>query len=308
MPLYKINSSNINSIRETQFKYEKEIQNLFEKNLKLFTGLDLVKSEFIIKNRRIDTLAFDPETNGFVIIEFKRDKNFSVIDQGFAYLGLMLENMAEFIVEYNESVIKPLKRSEFDASQSRIMFVSPNFSQIQIEGANFKDIAIELWEIKKFENDTVLINQIQKSNSAESIKPITQKNEKLKSVSTEIIVPTEEYHLKNGSPLTHELYFIFKGSILNIATNIDIKFKRQEIGFIVNGKYFADVYMNRSNLKIMINLKKGELNDPRKLAKDVSSIGKWGNGDYRIEISNTENLEYIMDLVKQSYNINSRKV
>ena len=68
-------------------------------------GLTLVKSEFTIKNKRIDTLAYDEQTKAFVIIEVKRDKNLSVVDQGFTYLSLMLENKADFIVEYKKSLL-----------------------------------------------------------------------------------------------------------------------------------------------------------------------------------------------------------
>jgi hypothetical protein len=41
---------------------------------------------------RIDTLAFDKESSAFIIIEYKKDRNFSVVDQGVAYLNLMLNN------------------------------------------------------------------------------------------------------------------------------------------------------------------------------------------------------------------------
>ncbi len=50
----------------------------------------------------------------------------------------------------------------------------------------------------------------------------------------------------------------------------------------------------------MINLKKGQLDDPKSLMKDISKIGYWGNGDYETIVSNTNNLEYIMSLVKQA--------
>jgi hypothetical protein len=62
---------------------------------------------------RIDTLAFDPESRAFIIIEYKRDRNFSVIDQGMAYLNLMLNNKTDFILEYNERITTPsLKRED----------------------------------------------------------------------------------------------------------------------------------------------------------------------------------------------------
>jgi RecB family endonuclease NucS len=67
-------------------------------------GLQLVKSEFAIKSKRIDSLAFDRQTNEFIIIEYKKDKNYSVVDQGLTYLNLMLQNKAELILTYNETL------------------------------------------------------------------------------------------------------------------------------------------------------------------------------------------------------------
>jgi len=75
-------------------------------------GLELVKSKFTRKNKRVDTLAYDPQACAFIIIEYKRDKNISVVDQGFTYLSLMLENLADFIVEYNESLKKNMNRED----------------------------------------------------------------------------------------------------------------------------------------------------------------------------------------------------
>ena len=34
--------------------------------------------------------------------------------------------------------------------------------------------------------------------------------------------------------------------------------------------------------------------------RDISEIGHWGNGDYQVQVSNDENLEYIMSLIKQA--------
>jgi len=55
------------------------------------------------------------------MIEYKKDKNFSVIDQGVAYLNLMLDNKSDFILEYNErsSLSNNLKRRGVDFLQER---------------------------------------------------------------------------------------------------------------------------------------------------------------------------------------------
>ena len=102
----------LETIKELPFKLEKEIQKISENNLEIIFGLNFIKSEFSLNNFRIDTLAFEIETRSFVIIEYKRDKNFSVIDQGYAYLSLMLNNKADFILEYNENCKDNLKKAD----------------------------------------------------------------------------------------------------------------------------------------------------------------------------------------------------
>ncbi|NBG66205.1 DUF5655 domain-containing protein [Acidiluteibacter ferrifornacis] len=300
MPIYQNVKSSLSSIKEKPFKLEKEIQNLFESNLENIMGLQMVKSEFTIKNKRIDTLGYDKESKAFIIIEYKRGKNISVVDQGLSYLGLMLENKADFIIEYNETQKETLKRNDVDWSQSRVVFVSQSFTENQRLATNFKDLGIELWEIKQYENNTVSINSIKKAKSAESIKPLTQKNQEFKAVQDEIKVYTEEDHLAGKSESTIELYEEFKDAILELSNKAEIRVKKQEVGFELEGKIFCDIHIQNKGLKMWINLKKGSLDDPKEIARDVSNVGHWGNGDYQIQVSDTKNLEYIMSLVKQA--------
>lgn len=263
-------------------------------------GLTLVKSEFTIKNKRIDTLGFDPQSKAFVIIEYKRDRNSSVVDQGFTYLNLMLQNKADFILEYNEGLKKYIKRDEVDWSQTRVAFVSPGFTENQREATNFKDIAIELWEVKQFENAFVSINQIKKSNSAESIKAITDKNKDLQDISKEIKVYTEEDHLQGKSDDTIELYEKFKAAILDLAPDIEVKPQKWYIAF-KKGSNISDIELKKNGIKISVNMKTGKLDDPKKLMRDVSVLkGHSLNGDYEYKVDNDNDLEYIMSLVKQA--------
>jgi len=52
-----------------------------------------------------------------------------VTQEGYAYLGLLLCNKAEFILEYNERKSQSLKRDDVDWSQSKVIFVSPQFTK-----------------------------------------------------------------------------------------------------------------------------------------------------------------------------------
>lgn len=299
MALYTNQTGKLKEVKERPFKLEKDIQKVFETNLSVIMGLQLVKSEFTIKNKRIDTLAYDPQACAFIIIEYKRDKNISVVDQGFTYLSLMLENKADFIVEYNEILHQNMKREDVDWSQTRVAFVSTNFTENQVQATNFKDIAIELWEVKQFENETIIINPIKKSNAAESIKPLTQNKEALKTVTDEIKVYTEEDHINKASELTEELYEKFKAAILVLAGDIEVKPQKFYIAF-KKGKNIADIAILKKSIKIFINAKVGHLDDPKHLAQDVSNIGHWGNGDYQVQVDDDKNLEYIMSLIKQA--------
>lgn len=305
MALYKI-KNNLEYIKEKPFKLEKEIQNLTEQNLKTILGYDMVKSEFALNNFRIDTLAFDREAKSFVIIEYKRDKNFSVIDQGYAYLSLMLNNKADFILEFNETQNRTLKRNDVDWSQSRVIFISPSFTTYQVEAINFKDLPIELWKVKRYENDTVSYEEIQKSGAKESIKTISNKNKEVDIITNEIKVFTEEEHINKAEFEIRELYEQFKERLFNFGDNISLNPRKHFIGFKTQGNTFCDIVFLTKGLKIFLNMKSGELEDLKGIARDVSNVGHWGNGAYEIKINNSDEIEYILSLIKQSFRINNK--
>ncbi len=303
MPLYKIDNK-LSSIREKPFKLEKELQKLTENNINTIFGYDCVKSEFTVGNFRLDTLAYDKETNSFVIIEYKRDKNFSVIDQGYAYLSLMLNNKADFILEYNESQKDTLKRTDIDWSQSKVIFISQSFTAYQKEAINFKDLPIELWEIKRYENNSVSYEQVQKLGSTESIKTVSKSDNDIDQVAKEIKVYTEQDNLVKANEETAELYDKFKQAVLNLG-DISIKPKKLYVAFVY-GTNVVDIHIQKKALKMWLNMRKGELDDSRGLTRDVSGTGHWGNGDYEIQVTSDDDLEYIMSLIKQSVRKNKK--
>ena len=298
MPIYLNTNNKLKEVEEKAFKLERDIQRVFEENLDTIMQLTLVKSEFTIKNKRIDTLAYDMQSNAFIIIEYKRDRNLSVVDQGFTYLSLMLENKADFIVEYNESLKKNLKRDDIDWSQTRVAFVSTAFTDNQILATNFKDIAIELWEVKQFENNIISVTPIKKTRAAESIKAITQQNQALRKVSDEIKVYTEDEHIARASEEIEELYVKFRDAILNLADGIEVKPLKQYIAFKKDTNIVC-MNIQKKQIRMWIGAKFGTLNDAKEIAKDVRNTGDWGTGDYEVAVDNDKDLEYIMSLIKQ---------
>ncbi len=115
-----------------------------------------------------------------------------------------------------------------------------------------------------------------------------------------VILYDEASHLQHGSQNIQILYNELKQKILKLDKNIYIEPKKLYIAFKMDTN-ICDVEIQRSKLKVTINLPKGKLQDPDKIAEDVSLTGHWGNGDYRIILSDNEMLDYAINLIKQAY-------
>ncbi len=304
MAIFNIKKGKLGRIKRLSFKLEKDIQKLTEENLQTIFNLQLVKSEFSLSGLRIDTLAYDNENNSFVILEYKRDKNISVIDQGYAYLSLMLNNKADFILEYNENCDKSLRRNDVDWSQSRVIFISPSFSKYQQQAINFKDLPIELWEISRYDGNLVQYTQLKSPETSESINKISKRSGVVKRVSEEVKVYTEEDLLRVSPEGIKDLYSELKNQILSLDENIEVIPKKKYIAFKAQTN-FTDIRPQKKQIKLWLNLVKGQLKDPNKIARDVSNIGHWGNGEYEVNFSSPDDLPYLMSLIKQSYDKNS---
>jgi len=288
----------LESVRVKPFRYEKDIQNIVEKNLTQVFDLEFVCSEMTIKNFRVDTLCYDKSNKSFVIIEYKKGKSYSVIDQGYSYLSLMLNNKSDFILEYNENKSGNLKRGNIDWTQSKVLFISPNFSTYQKESINFRDLPIELYEIKKFSNNSIIINQI-KGEGSESVSKLSKGKGVIGKVSKEVKVYSEEDIVSFGEKEIQSLYYSLRSSILELD-DVDILPRKKYIGF-VRDRNICSIFVQKKKIKLWINMKKDELNDGQGLMRDVSHIGHHGIGDYETHIDNDDDIEYILSLIKQSY-------
>lgn len=301
--LYKIENNKIEEVFEKEFKLERELQNFVENNLKELLNLELVKSECVIEKYRLDTLAFDNENNSFVIIEYKRGNSYSVIDQGYSYLATVLNNKADIILEYNETLNKSLKRSDIDWSQTKVIFISQSFNKFQRDSLNFKNLPIELYEVKRYKNDIISFNPIKGRENTEDINTILKSNLEVEKVSQEIKKYSIDEHLKGVNENIIELFYQFRERIENVFPEIEIEAKKLYIAFKNNKKNIVYLLLQKNAIKIWLNAKYGEIDDFKKISKDVSNTGHWGNGDYELTIKDDKELEYIMSLIVEVNNL-----
>jgi hypothetical protein len=314
MELYNLNKKNLEEVSLVPFKLEKEIQALVENNTESIFELEFIESEFRVEKYRIDSLCFDLENNCFVIVEYKKGSSYSVVDQGMTYLQLMLNNKADFLLRLSQHKGKVLEMKDVDWSQSKIIFVAESFNSYQKDSVNFDNLPFELWEIKRFTNNTIVFNK-HKSNSKESVGSFTdsKKNNALSEINKEVKVFTEQDHLSKSDETIVEKWIELKEMISEL-TGAELIPKRQYISLMYGNKtlaYFgfqkSTIKMDfvRGNLKIDGSKSKNyfTLDDPKKITKESSWTWKSGNKGtvYKVSIFKDTDIDYIMFLIKQKY-------
>jgi len=308
MPIFKIQSKKLLLVEEKRINLERKIQELTEKNLETIFDLEFISTEFALKNFRIDTLAFDKGASAFVIIEYKRDRSFSIIDQGYAYLALMLNNKADFVLEYNEKTKKNLRREDVDWSQSRVLFLSQSFTAFQQNAINFRDLPIELWEVKAYDNSTVLYNQLISVETKESIKTIA-KNKIIENVSREVRKYSIDDRFRPGWENSKEIFNDIRGKILELDPRIEEKITQFYIGYQMDRKNMVGIRIRRS--KIIVDFTRTQpkdLDDPKKkLRYRKNSLKYWNQHISELNIDNKNDIDYAAFLIKQAYNKFAKK-
>ena len=302
MPIYKQSGSKLVPIKEKKVGLEKTIQTLTEENLSEVFGLSFIVSELQLNNLRIDTLAFDEETKSFVVIEYKKDRSFSIVDQGFAYLALLLNNKADFILEYNEKSKRNLKKSDVDWSQARVIFVASSFTKYQQEAIGFQDLPIELWEVKKYDSGLFSFDQVRASEKSESIKTIA-KNKDIEKVSREIKQYSLDDHIKPTWNKSKELFDEFSQRVLELDPRFEIKPVKSYIGFNMGSKNMITVRIRTSKLILeLLRTNPENIKDPEKRLKYVkNSLEHYNQHISLFDIKNEDDIDYAMLLAKQKY-------
>ena len=64
---------------------------------------------------------------------------------------------------------------------------------------------------------------------------------------------------------------------------------------------FVDVIPQAKRLILSINIDFHEMHDPRGLARDVTNLGRWGNGSVEVALQSPDEIPYAIGLVRQAF-------
>lgn len=308
MAIYLLDGNKLKPVAVKKIDLEKNVQKLTEENLDIIFGLKFISgslnSEFSVRAQEqdfyIDTLAFDEEQKSFVIIEYKKDKSFSVIDQGFAYLSAMLNHKADFILELNEKLDKRFTKNDIDWEQSRVIFISPEFTNYQKNAINFKDLPIFLYEAKLYENDLFDFNPIKPYRTTESIGKLTG-DKTIQAVTKEVKVYTIDDLIDSKWNGIRNLFGEFDHQIKNNDIETKIKFTKVYIAYMSkHGRNYVELVPQQKGIKVYFRFPANSVKSSLKI-EDISHKGHLVNGISYVHLDDSSQIPEAIRLAKESF-------
>lgn len=99
---------------------------------------------------------------------------------------------------------------------------------------------------------------------------------------------------------TKMLFTSLDKRIMNLSPDVKREYKKLYVAYKMDTN-FVDIVFQKQRLRISINMKFTEVNDPNGICKDITDLGRWGNGDVELFMEHQDELEQIMEIVKQSF-------
>jgi len=303
MALFKIKNSKVEKLSILEIQKERDIQRLFEENLITILNVDFLATEYSTSfGGRIDTLGID--RNGSpVIIEYKRNQNDNVINQGLSYLRWLLDHKADFEILCRNKKID----IEIDWTSPRVICVAESYNKFDLDTVEILPIKIELLRFRIYEDNILFVESETQKTIKISTSKIFEKGKKEKDAITKLQKDyNTESHLNVASNQTKELFMQLKEMITSLDEAIIEEAKAKYIAYKLTTN-FVDIVIQKNAIKAFLNMPSGKLNDSYNIARDLTKpkpIGHWGNGDYEVLVKDETELKKLFELIKQSYNYN----
>ena len=120
--------------------------------------------------------------------------------------------------------------------------------------------------------------------------------------------PAERYSLEtyDTNVFAKTLFEVLDRRIRNLSPDIKREFKKLYVAYKFDTN-FADIVFQKQRLRISLNMKFSEVRDPNGICRDVTGLGRWGNGDVELYMEHTSDVDQIMEIVEQSYRIQAEE-
>lgn len=155
-----------------------------------------------------------------------------------------------------------------------------NAAAIQVRAQRLSEMAVTVWRAPILSEEVLASYRKQSSTSA-------------------TYDLSDHPNLAEGSPM-RSLFEALRKEVMALDPGVTEEVLKLYIAFKAETN-FIDVVPQRSRLRLSLNMPFHELHDPRALAKDVTNLGRWGNGDIEVGLVSPDELPYVMGLVRQAF-------
>ena len=152
---------------------------------------------------------------------------------------------------------------------------------IQGRADRLASLALEIWQAPSLSEDVL-------GNYEFNVSPRTKR-----------YTIKDQQHLREGTFARH-LFERFRGEVCAIDHCVEEEFLKLYVAYKAETN-FVDVVPQASGLRLSLNMKFHELNDPKGVAEDTTNVGRWGNGDVGLKFASLDQLPYVMGLVRQAF-------
>lgn len=101
-------------------------------------------------------------------------------------------------------------------------------------------------------------------------------------------------------PALRIIFEAFRKEVLALDSCVSEEFLKLYVAYKAETN-FVDVVPQAKRLRISLNMPFSEIDDPKGMCKDVSGLGRWGNGEVEVGLTTMDQLPYVMGLVRQSF-------
>jgi len=306
MPLFEIDKENITSIEYTNFKTERDLQRLVEKNLDTIFSCRFVASEFSTGTQhggRIDTLALS-EDNNPVIIEYKKVESSELINQSLFYLSWIHDHRGDFEIAVQKQLGHGI---EIDWSDVRVICIAPGYRKYDLHAVKVMGANIELWRYRLFSNSNLYFEEIYKQTYTENAPspsdgkdPIMVAAGKKAAITRATGSYTFEQHLEGKSKKITELAITLQDFILGLDSSIEQAPKKFYVAYKTSQNIVC-MEIQKRNIRLYLKLKPSDVQEPPSIYRDVTNIGHYGTGQTEFAVSSEKHFEIVMPYIEQAY-------
>jgi predicted transport protein len=157
-----------------------------------------------------------------------------------------------------------------------------NEEALRVRAGRLAEMALTVWPAPKLEADILI-----------AYKPKASRIERT-------AVYKIEDHPFLLAPAMRKVFEALRKEVLALDPCVTEEFLKLYVAFKAETN-FVDVVPQAKRLRLSLNIPFPEINDPKGICKDVSDVGRWGNGDTEVGLASLDEVPYLMGLVRQSF-------